>query len=75
MLFFLLVVFAAWTSSISLIEPPSALLIERFGLRRPGCRRPGLPGCLAARHGRGAVLQRRAHIKLFGLNIFDLLDT
>ncbi len=34
-LFFLLVVFAAWTSSISLIEPPSALLIERFGLRRP----------------------------------------
>lgn len=74
-LFFLLVVFAAWTSSISLIEPPSALLIERFGLRRPVA--VGLV-CLAAwLLGIAVALSFNdwAHIKLFGLNIFDLLDT
>lgn len=74
-LFFLLVVFAAWTSSISLIEPPSALLIERFGLRRPVA--VGLV-CLAAwLLGMAVALSFNdwGHIKLFGLNIFDLLDT
>lgn len=33
-LFFLLLVFAAWTSSISLIEPAVAYLVENFGMAR-----------------------------------------
>ena len=33
-LFFVLVVFAAWTSSISLIEPAVAWLVENHGMRR-----------------------------------------
>ncbi len=34
-IFFLLLTFAAWTSAISLIEPPVAWLIESRGLTRP----------------------------------------
>ncbi|MBM94145.1 MAG: sodium-dependent transporter [Legionellales bacterium] len=37
-LFFMLLLFAAWTSSISLLEPWVALLVERFNFRRkPAC--------------------------------------
>jgi NSS family neurotransmitter:Na+ symporter len=32
--FFLLLMFAAWTSSISLLEPPTAYLVERTRLKR-----------------------------------------
>jgi len=35
LLFFILIFFAALTSSISLLEGPTAWTIERFGLRRP----------------------------------------
>ena len=35
MLFFILLVFAAWTSAISLIEPAVAWLVENHGMTRP----------------------------------------
>lgn len=74
-LFFLLVVFAAWTSSISLLEPAVALCIEKFAVPRKlaawGVGVPvwllGIAVCLSFNDWAG--------IKLFGLNIFDLLDT
>jgi neurotransmitter:Na+ symporter, NSS family len=34
-LFFLLLLFAAWTSAISLLEPAVAYLVERYGIARP----------------------------------------
>ena len=34
LLFFVLILFAALTSSISLLEPPTAWMIDRFGMRR-----------------------------------------
>ena len=38
LLFFFLLLFAAWTSSISLVEPLAALLIQRFNFKRwPAC--------------------------------------
>ncbi|WP_303784887.1 sodium-dependent transporter [Azovibrio restrictus] len=72
--FFLLVLFAAWTSAISLVEPFVAWLTERLGLRRPlaawstgfGVWLLGLGVCLSFNHWSGYTL--------FGLNLFELLD-
>ena len=72
--FFLLVLFAAWTSAISLVEPFVAWLTERLGLRRPqaawgtglGVWLLGLGVCLSFNHWSGHTL--------FGLNLFELLD-
>jgi NSS family neurotransmitter:Na+ symporter len=74
-LFFLLVVFAAWTSSISLIEPATAWLIERFGLRRSRavwivCLTTWLLGIAVA-----LSFNDWSEVRFFGLNIFDFLDT
>lgn len=73
-LFFVLVVFAAWTSSISLLEPFVSLLIERFGVRRAvaawasgtGVWLLGVAVCLSFNAWSG--------VRLFELGIFDLLD-
>ena len=74
-LFFVLVVFAAWTSAISLIEPATAFLVERFGLGR----KPAVAAVcfIAWCIGIAVALSFNlwSEIKLFGLNIFDLLDT
>lgn len=73
-LFFILVVFAAWTSSISLLEPGVSLLEERFGLSR---RRAVLVQTLSVWLLGVAVALSFNHwsgFQLFGLGLFDLLD-
>ena len=75
LLFFILVVFAAWTSAISLIEPATSWLIERWGLRRAVavwivCLSAWLLGIAVA-----LSFNDWSHLRFFGLNIFDLLDT
>ena len=72
-LFFVLVVFAAWTSTISLIEPAVAWLVENHGFTRrraADCRR----GHLAAGHGDGAVLQSLGAVQVHGQDRVRVLD-
>lgn len=74
-LFFVLVVFAAWTSAISLLEPGVTLLVERFAMSRPGavlllCLGVWLLGIAAA-----LSFNDWSAVQFFGLGIFDLLDT
>ncbi len=72
--FFTLVLFAAWTSAISLVEPFVAWLTERLGIRRPlaawGTAAAvwilGIAVCLSFNIWSGYTL--------FGLNLFELLD-
>ncbi|MDR2637117.1 MAG: sodium-dependent transporter, partial [Zoogloeaceae bacterium] len=73
-LFFTLVLFAAWTSAISLVEPFVAWLTERLGIRRPLATwgtglftwLVGIGVCLSFNHWRNFLL--------FGKNLFDFLD-
>ncbi|MDR2207353.1 MAG: sodium-dependent transporter [Azoarcus sp.] len=73
-LFFLFVIFAAWTSSISLLEPFVSWLTERYGIRRAraawGTALPvwllGLAVCLS--------FNEWSEFKIFGRTIFYLLD-
>jgi NSS family neurotransmitter:Na+ symporter len=73
-LFFILVAFAAWTSSISLVEPAVSWLIENTALTRT--RAAILVGGLIWLIGIAVLLSFNAwsEIKLFGLTIFDQLD-
>ena len=72
--FFLLVIFAAWTSSISLLEPFVSWLTERFGVRRSiaawGTALPiwllGVAVCLSFNEWAG--------FRIFGRDLFQLLD-
>ncbi|MDR0737321.1 MAG: sodium-dependent transporter [Zoogloeaceae bacterium] len=72
--FFLLVLFAAWTSAISLVEPFVAWMTERLGVRRAiaawgtgfAVWLLGAAVCLSLNDWSGW--------KLFGLNLFDQLD-
>lgn len=74
-LFFVLVTFAALTSSISLLEPSVTLLTERFSISRPKAVVTvttliwllGVAVCLSFNDWKG--------FSLFGLGLFDLLDT
>lgn len=73
-LFFILLLVAAWTSSISLIEPLVTWLIETFGLSRiTASLYSGFTTWLI---GLGTVWSFNwwAEIKFFGLTFFDLLD-
>ena len=73
-LFFLLLVFAAWSSAISLIEPAVTHLVEDHGQSRiQACVKAGLATWLL---GIGTVLSFNwwADIKLFGKTFFDSLD-
>jgi len=73
-LFFVLLVFAALSSSISLIEPAVAWVMERFSMTR------GMAsfwcGLLTWFIGLGTIASFNVgeEIKLFGLTFFDLLD-
>jgi len=73
-LFFVLLVFAAWSSAISLIEPAVAWLVENHGFTRVAasvwC---GLATWLL---GLGTVFSFNigSEMKIFGLSFFDLLD-
>ncbi|MDH5300340.1 MAG: sodium-dependent transporter [Gammaproteobacteria bacterium] len=73
-LFFVLLVFAAWTSSISLIEPAVTWLVEKRGMTRiKACLFLGMSAWLL---GVGTVLSFNewSEIKLFGKTFFDSLD-
>ena len=73
-LFFILLLVAAWTSSISLIEPLVTWLIETYGLSRP--KAALYSGLATWVLGLGTVCSFNwwADLKLFGLTFFDLLD-
>ncbi|WP_374277908.1 sodium-dependent transporter [Azonexus sp.] len=75
LLFFVLVVFAAWTSSISLIEPATAYLVEHFSLGRRAAVL--LVSLLVWLLGVAVALSFNdwSGFKVFGLGLFDLLDT
>ena len=74
MLFFILVVFAAWTSSISLVEPAVTWMVENHGMRRlTACVWSGIAIWVL---GVGTVLSFNlwADVTLFGKTFFDLMD-
>jgi len=79
-LFFVLLVFAAWTSSISLIEPAVAWLIEKFSISRFASS--AICGLVAWVIGLGTVFSFNSWNKiaifdgtfLEGKSFFDLLD-
>lgn len=75
LMFFLLLTFAALTSAISLLEPTVALLEERLSLPRITATLIG--GIAVWLLGVAALLSFNvwADFSLFGLNIFDFLDT
>ena len=73
-LFFILLVFAAWSSSISLIEPAVAWLVENKGMSRMrACIWAGLATWVV---GIGTVLSFNlaADVTLLGKTFFDILD-
>ncbi|KXJ49795.1 MAG: sodium-dependent transporter [Cycloclasticus sp.] len=73
-LFFVLLVFAAWSSSISLIEPAVAWLVENKKMSRMrACIWAGLATWIL---GIGTVLSFNltADVKLFDKTFFDILD-
>ncbi len=73
-LFFILLLVAAWTSSISLIEPLVTWLIETFGMSR--IKASLYSGAATWLLGLGTVWSFNlwADLKFFGLTFFDLLD-
>ncbi len=79
-IFFVLLVFAAWTSSISLIEPAVAWLIEKFSISR--ITSSVICGLVAWLIGLGTVFSFNSWSKievfdgtfLQGKSFFDLLD-
>ncbi len=73
-LFFILLLIAAWTSSISLIEPLVTWLIEIFNLSR--LKASFYSGVTTWVIGLGTVWSFNlwADLKFFGLTFFDLLD-
>lgn len=73
-LFFTLLVFAAWTSSISLLEPATAWVTEKTRITRPWASL--LLGAATWLLGVTVLLSFNAwqEIRLFGLGIFDALD-
>ncbi len=73
-LFFLMLVFAAWTSAISLIEPAVAWLVENHGLKR--IYSTILSGFVTWFIGIGTILSFNhwSSYKLFDKSFFDLLD-
>ncbi|MDH5231012.1 MAG: sodium-dependent transporter [Gammaproteobacteria bacterium] len=73
-LFFILLLFAAWSSAISLIEPAVTWLVENRNMQRfKACVYAGLATWLL---GMGTVLSfnQWAEIKIFGKTFFDNLD-
>lgn len=73
-LFFVLLMFAAWTSSISLLEPAVAWLAENRGIKRVNASI--IAGSIAWVFGIGSLLSFNlmAGNKLFGKTFFDLVE-
>ena len=74
MLFFILLVFAAWSSSISLIEPLVAWLVENHDMSRVNAS--VVSGSAAWLLGIATIFSFNvmSGVKLFGKTFFDLLD-
>jgi len=72
--FFILLLFAAWTSSISLLEPAVAWLVENRGIAR--ARSAAIAGLIAWTLGIGSVLSFNLwqDYKLFDKTYFDIMD-
>ncbi len=75
LVFFLLVVFAAWTSAISLLEPGVSLLVERFDLGRKAAVTLLSSGVWLLGVAVALSFNEWSAFSLFGLGLFDLLDT
>ncbi|MDX1519136.1 MAG: sodium-dependent transporter [Gammaproteobacteria bacterium] len=73
-LFFILLLFAAWTSSISLLEPAVAWLVENRNMKRNVAAI--LAGVIAWCLGIGSALSFNlwSDYKVFGFNYFDVMD-
>ena len=73
-LFFILLTFAAWTSSISLLEPAVAWLVENRGMKRP--KAAAMSGLLAWVMGIGSVFSFNlwSDVKIFDKTYFDIVD-
>jgi len=73
-LFFVLLLIAAWTSSISLIEPAVTMMIENFNMtRKQAALWTGLATWLLG-FGTAFSFNIWADAKLFGMTFFDHLD-
>jgi neurotransmitter:Na+ symporter, NSS family len=72
--FFVLLLFAAWTSSISLLEPAVAWLVENRGIAR--AKSAAIAGLIAWILGIGSVLSFNLwqDYKLFDKTYFDIMD-
>ncbi|MCK5668227.1 MAG: sodium-dependent transporter [Gammaproteobacteria bacterium] len=72
--FFVLLMFAAWTSSISLLEPAVAWLVENRGIAR--ARSAAIAGLIAWTLGIGSVLSFNLwqDYRLFNMTYFDLVE-
>jgi NSS family neurotransmitter:Na+ symporter len=73
-LFFVLLMVAAWTSAISLLEPVTAWLVENVGLKRRNAA--WICGLIAWVLGIGALLSLNVweNYQLFNLNFFGLME-
>ena len=73
-LFFILLIFAAWTSAISLIEPMIIWLIEKYDLTRK--QAATFAASLAWFLGIGTIISFNvgSNIKIFNMTIFELLE-
>ena len=73
-LFFILLIFAAWTSSISLIEPMIIWMIEKYNITR--IQAATISSGLAWLLGIGTIISFNigSEIKVFNMNIFETLD-
>jgi NSS family neurotransmitter:Na+ symporter len=73
-LFFVMLVFAAWTSAISLIEPAVAWLVENHNFSR--IEATSISGFITWFIGLGTVFSFNlwSDYTLFGMTFFDLLD-
>jgi len=73
-LFFILLIFAAWTSSISLIEPMVIWLIEKYNMTR--IKAATLAAGLAWFLGIGTIISFNigSEIKIFDMTIFQVLE-
>ena len=74
LMFFVLLLFAAWSSSISLIEPAVAWLIENHGMRR--VHAATIAGIATWLLGIGTIFSFNiwSEDKVFGLTFFSMLD-
>ncbi|MCY3728670.1 MAG: sodium-dependent transporter [Nitrospira sp.] len=73
-LFFVLLLIAAWTSSISLVEPTVTMLIEKFNVtRRQAAFRTGLATWLLG-FGTAFSFNLWSDVTVLGMTFFDHLD-